>query len=85
VASTLNTAGVYLMGCGAAWVLHRRGTQLHGTPLNVPALPLVASLGMASMVLLIAAAQYSEIFGLFAVVAGSAALYGVMRFAVPAT
>ncbi len=82
VASTLNTAGVYLLGCGAAWVLHRRRTQLHGTPLNVRALPVVAGLGMASMVLLIAVAQYAEILGLFAVVAGSAAIYGVMRFVV---
>jgi amino acid transporter len=82
VASTLNTAGVYLLGCGAAWVLHRRGTQVQGTPLNIRLLPVVASLGMASMVLLIAVAQYTEIFGLFAVVAGSAAIYGVMRLVV---
>jgi hypothetical protein len=48
----------------------------------VRALPVVAGLGMASMVLLIAVAQYAEILGLFAVVAGSAAIYGVMRFVV---
>jgi len=82
VASTLNTAGVYLLGCGAAWVLHARGMHSHGVPLSLRALPIVACLGMASMVLLIAVAEYSEIIGLFAVIAGSAALYAVMRFAV---
>jgi len=80
VASTLNTAALYFLGCGAAWVLHRRGTQVAGPPLNLRFLPAAAILGMASMVLLVLAAEPVEIFGLGAVIAGSSALYVAMRF-----
>jgi len=80
VASTLNTAGLYFLGCGAAWVLHRRGTQMAGLPLNLPILPLAAVLGMASMALLIGVAGAQEIIGLFAVIIVSTAIYFIMRF-----
>jgi amino acid transporter len=80
VASTLNTAGVYFLGCGAAWVLHRRGTaHSAGAPINLRVLPAASVLGMASMVLLVGAAEPAEQFGLFAVVAGSVVLYAVMK------
>jgi amino acid transporter len=82
VASTLNTAGVYILGCGASWVLHRRGTHAGAPPLNLRVLPVAACLGMASMVLLIGVAESVEIFGLLSVIAASAVLYAVMRFAV---
>jgi amino acid transporter len=81
VAATLNTAGVYFLGCGAAWVLHKRGTQAAGPPLNLRLLPAASVLGMGSMVLLVCAAERQEMLGLAAVVAFSAALYGIMRAA----
>lgn len=79
VAATLDTAGVYLLGCVAAFVLHRRGTHMAGPPLVVRALPLAACGGVISMVALVAVADYAEMLGLAAVLAGSAVLYGVMR------
>jgi len=79
VASALNTAGVYFLGCGAAWVLHRRGTaHAAGPPIDLRVLPLASCLGMGSMAVLIGVADGSEILGLAGVVAGSAALYAVM-------
>jgi amino acid transporter len=80
VASTLNTAGVYFLGCGAAWVLHRRGrAHAAGAPMNLRILPAAACLGMASMAVLVGVAEPAEIFGLFAVIAGSAVLYVGMK------
>jgi amino acid transporter len=80
VASTLNTAGVYFLGCGAAWVLHRRGTaHASGAPINVRVLPAASCLGMASMAVLIGVADGDEILGLAGVVAASAALFYVGR------
>jgi APA family basic amino acid/polyamine antiporter len=81
VAATLNTAGLYFLGCGAAWVLHRRKTQLAGTALNIRFLPVASVLGMASMVLLIGVAAKDEILGFVAVIAASAGIYAVMRWA----
>jgi amino acid transporter len=86
VASTLNTAGVYILGCGAAWVLHRRGTtHTAGAPINLRVLPAASVLGMASMGALIAVADGAEILGLAGVVVASAALYMLMVFYVGRT
>ncbi len=86
VASTLNTAGVYFLGCGAAWVLHRRGTALAaGAPMNLRVLPAAASLGMASMVVLVGAAEPAEILGLVAMIAASGVLYAVMKLVIRRT
>ncbi len=78
VAATLNTAGLYFLGCGAAWVLHRRGTQLAGPPLDLRFLPAASVLGMASMVLLIGVAAWDELLGFAAVIAVSSLLYAAM-------
>ncbi len=80
VAATLNTAGLYFLGCGAAWVLHRRGTQMSGTPLTLRFLPVASVLGMVSMVLLIGVASAQEILGLLAVIAVSGLFYVTMRW-----
>lgn len=79
ILSTLATAGLYFLACGAAWLLARRGVALFGTPLGLRALPLAAMTGMASMVALVLFAQWAEIAGLIAVIAASAALYGARR------
>ena len=79
VASTLNTVGLYFLGCGAAWVLHRRGTSTSGTPVTFAALPAAALCGMTAMALLVCVAPRPEVLGLAAVVAGSMVLYAVMR------
>ncbi len=78
VASTLNTMGLYFLGCGAAWVLHRRDTRTLGVPVDFAALPASALIGMAAMVLLVCVAPRDEILGLAAVVAGSVILYAIM-------
>ena len=85
VAATLNTAGLYFLACGAAWVLHRRGTQSAGHPLNLRLLPVASVLGMISMILLICVARPAEILGLVAVIVASAALYAIMRMIPRAT
>lgn len=79
VASTLNTAGLYFLGCGAAWVLHRRDTQQAGTPVSFKALPAAALCGMAAMVALVCVAPWIEIAGLAAVVTVSLAIYRAVR------
>jgi amino acid transporter len=81
VAATLNTAGLYFLGCGAAWVLHRRGTQMAGAPLTLRFLPVASVLGMVSMVLLIGVASQAEITGFVLLVAASTAIYAIMQWA----
>jgi amino acid transporter len=74
-ASALNTAGLYFLGCGAAWVLQRRDTQLAGTPVRFAFLPAAAVGGMVCMVVLVGVAPWDEIFGFGGVILGSLALY----------
>jgi amino acid transporter len=78
-ASALNTAGLYFLGCGAAWVLHRRGTAMLGKPVSFAATPAAAGGAMLAMVLLVAVAPWGEIIGLAAVLAGSLVLYAAAR------
>ena len=79
VLSTLATAGLYFLSCGAAWRLARRGVALFGTPLAFRLLPLAAILGMASMVALVLLARTSEMLGLAGVVAASFLIFGLRR------
>ena len=81
VASTLNTAGLYFLGCGAAWVLHRRGTQALGPPVSFRVLPAASVVGMTAMLLIVSVASHAQVLGLGAVILASAALYGAMRLA----
>ncbi len=81
VASTLNTAGLYIMGCGASWVLHRRGTQTLGPAVRFRVLPVAACLGIASMMALILVAPRAQVLGLAAVILASATIYAAMRVA----
>ena len=78
-ASTLNTAGLYFLGCGAAWVLHRRGTRALGPPADFRVLPVASVLGMTTMVLLVGSAQRDQVLGLFAVILASVALFAATR------
>ncbi len=88
VASALNTAGLYFLGCWAAWVLHRRNVAVLGPPVHFAVLPYVASAGMVAMIVLVCLAPWSEILGLAAVFAASLAIYlvalAVGRRALPA-
>jgi amino acid transporter len=77
VAATLLVAVPYAGGCAAAWLLARRGVALEGAPLGFRWLGLAASIGIASMIALVALAARAEILGLFVVVAVAAALYVV--------
>lgn len=79
ILSTLAIAPLYFSACASAVLLRRRGVATLGRPLGLPAVPLVAALGMASMVVLVALARWDEIAGLAAVLVGSAALYLVLR------
>lgn len=72
VLSTLATSALYLMVCAAAWRLQRRGIAILGQPLSFRILPLLAVVGIASMLVLIGLAEWAEIAGLIAVVVVSA-------------
>ena len=81
VASTLNTAGLYFLGCGAAWVLHRRDTRALRPPFSFRLLPVASCLGMGAMVLLVCTAERSQVLGFVAVILVTVALFGAMRLA----
>jgi APA family basic amino acid/polyamine antiporter len=77
--SSLAAIAVYALACAASLVLRRRRVALAGKPWLVPFLPLAAAVGLAGMAGMIASAQWSEMAGLAAVIAGSLVLYAVMR------
>lgn len=75
VLATLATAGLYIAGCIAAWLLARRGVALAGTPLGFRWLGAAALIGVSSMVTVVALASLTEILGLLALIAVSGAVY----------
>jgi basic amino acid/polyamine antiporter, APA family len=79
VLATLVTAGLYIAGCVAAWLLARRGVALAGAPLNFRWLGTAAVIGAGSMLLLIALGSRIEITGLVALIAVSALVYLLQR------
>jgi len=78
VLSSLDSAGIYILGCAAAFVIHRRRLQTAGGSLHLRVLPLAALVGVGSMAVLICAARPLEIFGLFATMGASAVIFLVM-------
>jgi amino acid transporter len=79
VLSTLAIAPLYASVCAASVVLRRRQIAILGTPLVLPALPVAALVGIVSMIVLVAIAQWAEIGALVGVLVGSALLFLVMR------
>jgi amino acid transporter len=77
--SSLGTVVIYLLACPAALVLHQRNVAHAGKPLGFKALPAAAAVGVAGMIWLICAAQWSEIAATAAFIAASLALYVTMR------
>jgi amino acid transporter len=75
VLATLASAGLYFAACLATWLLARRGVALAGAPLNFRWLGVAATIGAASMLLLIALGSPSEIIGLATLIAISALVY----------
>ncbi len=75
VLATLVTAGLYIAGCIAAWLLACRGVALAGTPLGFRWLGAAVLIGVSSMVTLIALASRAEILGLLALIAVSSTVY----------
>ncbi|HEX8755440.1 MAG TPA: amino acid permease [Steroidobacteraceae bacterium] len=75
VLATLTTAGLYVAGCVATWLLARRGVALAGAPLNFRWLGAAAVIGVGSMLLLIALGSRSEIMGLAVLIGVSALVY----------
>lgn len=79
ILSTLATAGLYFLSCGAAWRLQRSNVAIFGKPLGMLGLPVAAVAGMASMVALVLLAEWAEIAGLVIVIGGSAIFYAGRR------
>jgi amino acid transporter len=79
VLSSLVTAGLYILGCAAAWRLRQRGVALAGPPLALRGLAPVALAGILSMLALIALASRAERLGLLGVVLLAVTGYGLAR------
>ena len=77
--SALATAPIYIGACLAAVKLRRDNVQLVGAAFRVPGLKVAATVGVLSMVALIALGQPNEILGLFAAIGISAILYLARR------
>ncbi len=75
VLSTLTAAVLYILGCGAAWQLARRGVAEAGAPLNFRWLFTAMVVGIGSMLALIALASQEEIVGLFVLIGVCVAVY----------
>lgn len=85
VLATLVTAGLYVAGCLAAWLLARRGVGLAGAPLNFRWLGTAAAVGAGSMLVLVALGSSIELIGLAALIAVSALIYLLQRSIVVAS
>jgi amino acid transporter len=77
VLSQLAVAPLYIAACAAAWRLWRRGLALAGPPLALRWLPLAATVGIVSMVAVMAIGSRVQIGGLLAVVGLSMIAYVV--------
>jgi amino acid transporter len=77
--SALATAPIYIGACLAAVKLRRENVQLLGPAFRVPGLGVAATIGVLSMIALIALGQPNEIIGLFAAIGISAILYLARR------
>ena len=75
VASALNSAAIYVLGCAAAFRLHQRRVALSGRPLNFVALPAIAVAGVAAMLAVIFAAEGAQIIGLATTIGVAIAFY----------
>jgi amino acid transporter len=85
VLSALTSAALYILGCGAAWQLTRRGVALAGEPLRFRWLGAATLIGIASMVSLIAMASRAEILGLIVLLAVSVGVYLLQTRAIAAS
>ncbi|HEX9139603.1 MAG TPA: amino acid permease, partial [Steroidobacteraceae bacterium] len=77
--SALAAAGLYILGCAAAWLLSRRGVRGTGAPLAFRYLGVAAAIGIFGMLILIGLAQWNEILGFAIVVAVSLGTYALLR------
>jgi amino acid transporter len=77
VMSALASALMYIGSCAAVWVLARRGSATFDPTQVSPWLPAAASVGIASMVMMIVLASWAEIGGLAVMLALSGLVYGV--------
>jgi amino acid transporter len=77
VLSGLFTVPIYAGACLAAVKLRRDDVRLTGDPFRIPGVAVAAFVGVASMVALVALAQWVEIAGLAGAVGLSVALYAI--------
>ena len=80
VLSSLATSALYFLSCAAAWRLSQQKIAIFGAPLNFRFIPLIAIIGMISMVITIFLAQMNEIIGLVSVILATIIFYFSLRF-----
>lgn len=85
VLATLASAGLYIEGCVAAWLLARRDIALAGAPLAFRWLGAAAVIGAGSMVMIIGLGSRSEIIGLVMLIGVSALVYVLQTRIIVAT
>jgi amino acid transporter len=79
VLSALVTAGIYILGCAAAFVLQRRRIATAGEPLNFRATGVAAFIGIAAMIWVAAQATVREGVSVAIALAAIGALYLTVR------
>lgn len=80
ILSSLAAAGLYFLSCAAAWQLSRKKIAIFGEPLNFKFLPIIAIIGMVSMIATIFLAEKMEIIGMFAVILATILYYLGVKF-----
>ena len=80
VLATLAIAALYLAGCASVWLLARRSAATGSPEPALRWLNVAAAVGVASMLLVIALATWTEIAGLGATVAISVLAYGLRHW-----
>ena len=79
VLSVLAGCTLYIGACLAAWRLTRQNVAMQGSPLRLPALGLLAVVGVLGNLAAIALAKPAEIAGLIAAIAASCVVFFITR------
>jgi hypothetical protein len=74
---------VYFIGCAAALRLRAQGVATAGTPVRIPALPLIAAIGIGSMLWVTAQSTQAEAIGIAVFTLVASLIYRFRRKPVP--
>lgn len=81
--ATLACVMVYFIGCAAALRLRAHGVAIAGTPVRIPALPLIAAIGIGSMLWVTAQSTRAEAIGIAVFIVAASLIYRFRRVPEP--